>query len=197
MEHKVHHQVNSHAVPSGFICWKKHGNWAPFQYLLCACHLTHRVWHSNHTTKSPWNLERALILWSIFPPFLNRTWSWNTMLGFPVAGRLLTTMNSLWFADIILADGWQLSWLTSAFHVCQVLFSLLHPIFTSPWISTTSSIIMLLDRMFLNPWRMAAHREKVFLRTASYGKFILPFWAHIFTICAVLRSETCLRSLVT
>lgn len=130
------------------------------------------------------------MLWSIFPPFLNRTWSWNTMLGFSVAGRQLTTMNSQWFADIILADGWQLSWLTSAFHVCQVLFHI--PIFISPCISTTLSIIKLLDRMFLNPWGVATYTQKVFLRTASYGKFILPFWAHIFMICAVLCSETCL-----
>lgn len=132
------------------------------------------------------------MLWSIFPPFLNRTRSWNTTLGFPVAGRQLTTMNSQWFADIILADGWQLSWLTLAFHVCQVLLDI--PIFTSPWISTTLSIIKLLHRMFLNPWKIAAYTQKVFLRTASYGKVILPFWAHTFTICAVLCSETCLRS---
>lgn len=45
------------------------------------------------------------MLGNIFPPFLNRTRSWNTMLGFPAAGRQLTAMNSQWFADIILADG--------------------------------------------------------------------------------------------
>lgn len=44
---------------------------------------------------------------------------------------------------------------------------------------------------------MAMYTQKVFLRTASCGKFILPFWAHIFTICAVLCSETCLRSSFT
>lgn len=134
------------------------------------------------------------MLWNIFPPFLNRTRSWNTMLGFPAAGRQLTAMNSQWFADIILADGW-LSWRTSAFHVCQVLLDI--PIFTSPWISTALSLIKLLDWMFLNPWRMATYTQKVFLRTASYGKFIFPFWAHIFIICAVLCSETCLRSSFT
>lgn len=42
--------------------------------------------------------------------------------------------------------------------------------------------------MFLNPWRMATYMQKIFLRTASYGKFILALQAHFQNLsCPLLR----------
>lgn len=77
------------------------------------------------------------MLWNIFPPFLNRTWKWEHHVGVSCSQKTADycTVNLQWFVNISIADGWQLSLLTTAFHLCHMVLDI--HIFTSLRIFST------------------------------------------------------------